>query len=355
MFVGGGFNVLIYTSGTTGRPKGVERRADPAAAHLTLAAVADVWGFGPDDVHLVAGPLYHTGPGSYAQVHLLIGATVVLMPRYDASEALALIERWRVTNSFMVPTHLSRILQLDEAERRRRDLSSVRHILHSAAPCPAHVKRGILEVFPPGVVTEFYGASESGFSRITAEEWLLKPGSVGRAWPGSELKVFDESGRECACGEIGLIYVRGPHMGFRYRNAEEKNRNAFRDGFFTAGDLGWLDEDGYLFIADRRTDLIISGGANIYPAEVESVLSAHPKVADVAVIGIPDEEMGKSVLAVVELRPEQSATAAELIDFCRRDLAHYKCPRRVEIVDSFPREPSGKVRKHELVARYAGG
>jgi long-chain acyl-CoA synthetase len=352
-FVGGGYNVLIYTSGTTGRPKGIERSSDPATAHLTLAGVADVWGFGPEDVHLVAGPLYHTGPGSYAQIHLLIGATVILMPRFDAADALALIERHRVTNSFMVPTHLSRILQLDPAERARRDLSSVRHILHSAAPCPAHVKRGVLDVFPRGAVTEFYGASESGFSRITAEEWLEKPGSVGRAWPGHELRIFDENGAPCPAGEVGLIYVRGPRMDFRYRNAEEKNRGAFRDGFFTAGDLGWLDEDGYLYIADRRTDLIISGGANIYPAEVEGVLSSHPKVADVAVIGIPDDEMGKSVLAVVELRPGESADQKELIDFCRRDLAHYKCPRRIEFVDSFPREPSGKVRKHELVARYA--
>jgi len=209
------------------------------------------------------------------------------MPRYDAAEALALIERHRVTNAFMVPTHFSRILQLEPAARRRFDLSSLRLVMHSAAPCPPHVKRGIMEVFPPGTVTEFYGASEGGFTRITAEEWQRKPGSVGTPWPGHEIRVLDEQGVALPPGEIGLIYVRAPRMTFRYRGAEEKTRGAFRDGCFTAGDLGWLDDDGYLFIADRRTDLIISGGANIYPAEVENALSAHPQVADVAVVASP--------------------------------------------------------------------
>jgi long-chain acyl-CoA synthetase len=351
-YVGSGFNVTIYTSGTTGRPKGILRAVDPANAHLSLANVARLWGFGSDDVHLVAGPLYHTGPASYAQVHLLVGATVILMQRYDAAEALRLIEKHRVTNSFMVPTHLSRILQLDAAEIQRHDLGSLRLVLHSAAPCAPHVKRGIMQVFPPGVVTEFYGASESGFSKITAEEWMRKPGSVGKPWPGHELRIVDEEGRACAAGEVGLIYVRGPNLDFRYRGAEEKNRAAFRDGFFTAGDLGWLDDDGYLYIADRRTDLILSGGANVYPAEVEGVLLAHPKVADAAVIGIPDDDMGKSVLAVVELRRGEKATGEELIAFARRELAHYKCPRRVEFVAELPREPQGKVRKHQLVEHY---
>ncbi|MFN8641435.1 MAG: AMP-binding protein [Candidatus Binatia bacterium] len=284
-------------------------------------------------------------------MHLLIGGTAVIMPHFDAAAALALIAGHRVTNAFMVPTHFSRILQLDPVERARHDLSSVRRILHSAAPCPAAVKRGILEVFPPGTVTEFYGASEGGFTRISAEEWLRKPGSVGTPWPGHEIHILDESGAELPRGAVGLIYVRAPGMAFAYRGADEKTRAAFRDGMFTAGDLGWLDDDGYLFIADRRTDLIITGGANVYPAEVEGVLAAHPDVADVAVIGLPDPEMGKSVVAVVELRPGATATAAALIAFARRDLSHYKCPRRVEIVPTLPREPQGKVRKRELVER----
>jgi long-chain acyl-CoA synthetase len=353
-FIGGGFNTMIYTSGTTGRPKGIERDMDPRVAHLSLLGLAVLWGFGADDVHLVAGPLYHTGPSSYGQVHLLIGATVVVMPRFDAAAALRLIDRHRVTTTFMVPTHFSRIVQLDPAARRRHDLSSLRLAMHSAAPCPPHVKRAIMEVFPPGTVTEFYGASEGGFSRITAEEWLRKPGSVGTPWPGHELRIMDDAGQPLPPGEIGTIYVRGPRLNFRYRGAEEKTRQAFRDGFFTAGDLGYLDADGYLFIADRRTDLIITGGANVYPAEVESVVLQHPAVADAAVIGLPDAEMGKSVVAVVELRPGQRAAAEDIIAFARRDLAHYKCPRRVEFVAELPREPQGKVRKHELVSRYAG-
>jgi long-chain acyl-CoA synthetase len=252
----------------------------------------------------------------------------------------------------MVPTHFVRIVQLDERERRRHDLSSVRLIMHSAAPCPPHVKRAIMAVFPPRTVVEFYGASEAGFAKISAEEWLAKPGSVGRPWPGHELRILDEDGRELPPGEVGLIYVRGPRMDFRYRGGEEKTRQAFRDGFFTAGDLGHLDGDGYLYIADRRVDLIITGGANVYPAEVEAVLLQHPAVADVAVVGIPDAEMGKSVLAVVELRPGARAAAEELIAFARSELAHYKCPRRIELVAELPREPQGKVRKHELAARY---
>ncbi len=345
----GGFNVMMYTSGTTGRPKGIERRVDPATAHLTLLGVAGLWGYDAEAVHLVTGPLYHTGPASYAQMHLLVGATVVLMSHFDARTALQLIERHRVTNTFMVPTHFTRILQLDEAERQRYDLSSVRLVLHSAAPCPVHVKRGILAVFPPGSVTEFYGASEGGFTKISAEEWLAKPGSVGRPWPGHKIKIFDEDGRTCAAAEVGLIYVKAPQMGFAYRGAAEKNRAAFREGYFTAGDLGYLDDDGFLFIADRRTDLIITGGANVYPAEVESVLLQHPQVADVAVIGVPDVDMGKSVVAVVEPRPGAQVSAEELIAFARRDLAHYKCPRRIEFVAQLPREPHGKIRKHELV------
>jgi long-chain acyl-CoA synthetase len=353
-FPGGGFNTMIYTSGTTGRPKGIDRSVDPATAHLTLQGIAALWGLTADDVHLVAGPLYHTGPSSYGQVHLLVGATVVMLPHYDPAAALRLIERHRVTTSFMVPTHFSRILLLDAAERRRHDLSSVRLIMHSAAPCPAHVKRGIMEVFPPGTVTEFYGSSEAGFSRITAEAWLRKPGSVGTAWPGHQLRILDESGRELPAGEIGLIYVRGPRLDFRYRGADEKTRQAFHDGCFTAGDLGYLDADGYLFIADRRTDLIITGGANVYPAEVEAVITQHPAVADAAVLGLPDADMGKSVLAVVELRPGMHASADDIIAFTRRDLAHYKCPRRVEFVAELPREPQGKVRKHALIAQYEG-
>ncbi len=352
-FIGGGFNALVYTSGTTGRPKGVDRDVDPARGHLQLLGIAQLWQLTPDDVHLVNGPLYHTAPSSYAQVHLLIGAQVVLMSHFDAAEALRLIEAYRVTNSFMVPTHFARILQIPADQRSRRDLSSLRFVLHSAAPCPPHIKRGIMEVMPPNTVTEFYGSSESGFTKITAEEWVKKPGSVGTPWPGHTVKILDDDGKECPPGKIGLIYVKSPVLNFHYRDAEAKNQAAFRDGYFTAGDLGYLDADGYLYIADRRTDLIISGGANIYPAEVEAVLMQHPAVADAAVVGIADADMGKAVLAVVELRVGSQASAAELLEHTRQELAHYKCPKRIELVAELPREPQGKVRKHELAQRYS--
>ncbi|MEW6267964.1 MAG: AMP-binding protein [Thermodesulfobacteriota bacterium] len=354
---GGGYNVLIYTSGTTGRPKGIVRAPlPPERVALQMLGVARMWGFGADDVHLVAGPVYHTAPGSGGQMHLSLGATIVIMPRFDAEECLRLIERHRVTNAQMVPAMFFRILGLPEEVRRRHDLSSVRKILHAAAPCPIAVKQRIMEVFPPGTVWEFYGASEGGGTRISPEEWLERPGSVGRPWPGLAVKVLDEDGRECAPREVGTIYLSlAQGAGFAYSGADGKTRAAFRGEFFTVGDMGWLDEDGYLYIADRKIDMIITGGANVYPAEVEQVLYRHPKVLDVAVIGVPDDEMGEAVKAIVELRPGEQATAQELIEFCRRDLAHYKCPKTVDLVAELPREPQGKVLKRELRERYWAG
>lgn len=348
----GGYNTMIYTSGTTGRPKGIERSIDPALAHLSMVGIANMWEIEPADVHLITGPLYHTAPSSYGQMHLLVGATSVLLTQFDAADALRAIERHRVTTTFMVPTHFNRIVQLPESVRRGTDVSSMRLVLHSAAACPMHVKRAIMEVFPPRSVIEFYGASEGGFTRISAEEWLQKPGSVGRPWPGVQVRILDDDGVECPSGQVGMIYGKTP-MTFQYRGAPEKTASVFRDGYFTAGDLGYLDDDGYLFIADRRTDLIISGGANIYPAEVEAALLQHPQVADAAVIGIPNADMGKSVLAIVEPRAGERIDQDELLAFVRRDLAHYKCPRRIELVAQLPREPQGKVRKHELIARYS--
>jgi long-chain acyl-CoA synthetase len=347
-FPGGGFNVLVYTSGTTGKPKGIERPFDPATAHEAMAGLAAMWGFAAGDVHLVCGPLYHTAPASYAQAHLWVGATVVLLPRFDPEEALRAIERYRVTTTFMVPTHFVRLLQLGAERLSAYDLSSLRLVLHAAAPCPVEVKRRILEVFPEDSVVEFYGASESGFTKVSAKEWRERPGTVGKAWPGHELRVYREDGSLCAPGEVGLVFVRAPHLSFRYRHADDKTAQAFRDGFFTAGDLGYLDEDGYLFLVDRRTDLILSGGANVYPAEVEEVLQQHPDVADAAVVGVPDAEMGKRVIAVVERRTGTAVGEEELIAFARARLADYKCPRRVVFVAALPREPTGKIRRHEL-------
>ncbi|HJR18530.1 MAG TPA: AMP-binding protein [Actinomycetota bacterium] len=345
-----------YTSGTTGAPKAI-RRPDPSReAYLaTATSYPQLAGLtGPDEVHLACGPLYHTAPCAFANFGLLLGHTVVLVEHFDAAAAMDLIERERVSWSHMVPINFVRILALPEAVRRGRDVSSVKRILHAAAPCPPDVKQRIIDLFPPDTVWEYYGMTEGLATLIPPDEWLRKPGSVGRAAQGIDLVILGDDGRELPAGEVGLVYV-SPMGGvrFEYGNAPEKTAQAWLGERYTVGDMGYLDEDGYLFLTDRKVDMIISGGANIYPAEVEAVLFRHPAVGDVAVIGIPDDEWGEAVLAVVE--PRAPVEAADLIAFCRENLAHYKCPRRVELVEKLPRDESGKVRKRELRDPYWAG
>jgi long-chain acyl-CoA synthetase len=340
-----------YTSGTTGRPKGIERpRPQPVKAPPPNPYAA-FWGFGRSDVHLLAGPAYHTAPGAYAQMHLVEGAAVVIMPHFGAEECLRLIERHRVTTSHMVPANFIRILELSDETRARFDLSSVRKILHSAAACPVAVKRRIMSVFPRGTIWEYYGASEGMGTIISPEEWERKPGSVGKPFPGLGIKIFDDRGEEAKPNVVGSIYLR-PARGYepKYLNAPEKTKDAYRDGYFTVGDLGWMDEDGYLYIADRRTDLILRGGVNVYPAEIESVLAEHPAVADAAVIGLPDERLGQIVHAIVELRPGMPSDEAALRSFLGERLADFKVPKTIELVEALPREPNGKIKKHLLVS-----
>jgi long-chain acyl-CoA synthetase len=315
-----------------------------------------MWGFRTDDVHLVVGPMYHTMPNAYAAQHLFVGATVVIMPRFDAEECLRLIARERVTTSSMVPAHFIRIIELPPESRAGHDLSSVRKILHAAAPCPPEVKRRIMQVFPPDTVWEFYGASEGPGTIISPSEWLRRPGSVGRPWPGVTVKVLGDDGRELPAGEVGTIYLStlGSRK-FSYHNAPEKTAAAFRGDFFTVGDMGWLDEDGYLYIADRRTDMVISGGVNIYPAEIEAALLTHPDVVDAAVFGIPDERWGESLHAVVEPRRGTSPRAESLRAWCRERLADYKTPRSVDLVAELPRDPNGKVLKRQLREPFWAG
>jgi long-chain acyl-CoA synthetase len=349
-----GYNIVIYTSGTTGRPKGVVHpHIDPGIGFAAQQAIVEMWGFRPDDVHLMVGPAYHTMPGAYVSQQLFVGATSVLMQKFDAEECLRLMASERVTTSAMVPAHFIRILELPPAVRARYDLASVRKIMHAAAPCPPDVKRRIMDVFPSGTVWEFYGATEGPGTIIGPEEWLAKPGSVGRPWPGVTVKVVDDAFRECAPGEVGTIYLSSRSGArFRYHNAEEKTAAAFRGDFFTVGDMGYLDADGYLFIADRKHDMVISGGVNIYPLEIEHVLVTHPEVVDVAVMGLPDPRWGEALLAVVE-RPKGSALAeAALQAWCRERIADYKVPRRVEFVDELPRDPNGKVLKRFLRERF---
>ena len=349
-FLGSQVIGMAYTSGTTGRPKGIIRSLPAPAREMGPNPLGLFWGFGPDDVHLLCGPAYHTAPGVYSQLHLTLGATVVIMQPFDAVRCLELIERERVTTSHMVPANFVRILDVDW---RRYDLSSVRKFLHAAAPCPPSLKRRIFEVFPSGTVWEYYGMSEGMGTVISPEEWLQKPGSVGRAFPGLDVKIVDDEGRTLPAGEIGTIRVSAiPGYQFGYHNAPDKTAAAWDGDYFTVGDMGWLDDDGYLFIADRRTDLVISGGVNIYPAEVEQAIAEHPDVLDVAVFGVPDERMGQTVHAVVELRSGSTCTPDELVASLLGTLADYKLPRSVEFVDLLPREPNGKIRKTELRDAY---
>ena len=335
-----------YTSGTTGRPKAVVRQdsAEGRAVRekMTVARLGPVAGSG--EVHLLAGVAYHTAPGAYATAALSMGHTVVITDHFDAEEALALVACHRVTWTQMAPIHLVRLVALPDDVLARYDLSSVKRVLHAGAPCPVDVKWKALALFPKGSVYEYYAATEGVGTECPEELWRRKPGTVGLPLPGVSIHVLDGDGVALASGEVGQVYIRNGSR-FEYEGAPEKTADTWRDDMFSVGDMGYLDEEGCLFLTDRTSHMIISGGANIYPAEVENVLYAHSAVGDVAVIGVPDDEFGEQVKAIVERR--SPVTGAELIEFCRSRLSHYKCPRSVDFVDVLPRDPNGKVRKRE--------
>jgi len=344
---------MLYTSGTTGRPKGVYR--PPVAAPPTATAVAADYRAG-ESVHLLTGPLYHAAPLSFSlAVPQAYGAAVVMMDGWQAERALQLIERQRVTHTHMVPTMFHRLLSLPESTRKRYDSSSLRFILHGAAPCPVPLKQAMLDWLGP-IVHEYYAATEGTGTYVDPLSWLSRPGTVGKSVPADHVKILDESGLELAPGQVGQVYLKRPEQGgFQYYKDASKTERAYRDRHFTLGDLGYLDRDGYLFLTDRSAHLIISGGVNIYPAEVEAVLLTHPAIADVGVIGVPNLEWGEEVKAVALLQPgcaKSAELAAELIEHCRARLAHYKCPRTVDFVDELPRHDNGKLYKHKLRESY---
>ena len=345
---------MLYTSGTTGRPKGVHR--DPSGS-ATVAQV-NLYGYseGSEDVHLCTGPLYHAAPLAFSlAAPLAFGVGVVLMDQWDPEEALRLIHTYRVTHSHMVPTMFHRLLALPGEVRESYDVSSLRFVIHGAAPCPVAVKQRLIEWIGP-VVVEYYAATEGLGTFVDSHAWLARPGTVGKPLVDEAVIVADEDGVALLPGEEGLVFLRAAGAArFAYYGDEEKTSAAFRGEYFTLGDVGYLDEDGYLFLTDRSSNLIISGGVNIYPAEVDAVLLEHESVADVAVIGVPNNEWGEEVKAVVELRAgrEPSAQLAdELLALCRERLAHYKCPRSVDFVGSLPREDTGKIYKRLLRDRY---
>jgi len=349
---------FFYSSGTTGRPKGIRRSHEfpPFGTGLPLDhLMALVFGFTPEARYLCPAPLYHAAPIGWAMGTQRSGGTVVLMPRFDAVQCLRAIERHKVTHAQFVPTHFVRLLKLPEAQRRAFDLSSLQLVIHAAAPCPADVKRQMIGWLGP-ILLEYYAGSEgNGITIIGSQEWLEHPGSVGKAL-GAVVHILGPDGEDLPPGEDGVIYFDGG--AFEYHNDPGKTAAAVNDkGWSTLGDIGRLDADGYLYLADRRTDLIISGGVNIYPAEVEEALVMHPAVADVAVIGVPDPEMGQSVLAVVQPAAgagtfDAGELAAELIAHCKSRLASFKCPKSVEFVTELPRLPTGKLLRRQLRERY---
>jgi acyl-CoA synthetase (AMP-forming)/AMP-acid ligase II len=345
---------MIYTAGTTGKPKGARRSAtDPAAVLPRLAALGCV---APDDVHLVAGPLYHSAPGGFALYAHALGQTVVVMPRFDAEEALRTIERHRCTTTFMAPILLKRLVDLPAETRGRYDVSSMRSIVVAAAPCPMRVKEAILAWFGP-VLHEFYGSTELGINTVLApRDMLRKPHSCGRAAPGVELAVLDDAGRPVPTGQPGELHVRrgeGVFDGY-YKNAAATAETAHGE-WLSVGDVAWMDAEGFVYVCDRKRDMIISGGVNIYPAEVEDVLHRHPAVEDAAVFGVPDAEWGERVHAALQLRPGAALTADEVTAFCRRHLADYKAPRAVSFHEALPRDTAGKLVKRLLREPYWAG
>ena len=342
-------SAISYTSGTTGKPKGAYRpRAVPADDVIRLIQAFELSG---SDTHLLAGPYYHSAPSFFVSLHTLLGAAIVVQPKYDAVEALQLIERHKITTTFMAPTLVQRLCDVPEEIFARYDISSLRSIILGGAPCPHILKVRASERFGE-CLWEFYGATETAVvTLLRPEDQLRKPGSCGTVGPGQEIRLLDAEGREVPEGEPGEMWARNPWLA-EYYNKPEATASNMRDGFFSVGDIAYRDSEGYYFICDRKIDMIISGGVNIYPAEIEAVLTAHPAVADVAVIGIPHEHWGESVQAVVELRPGASATDEELIAFCGERLADYKKPRGIAFVGELPRNPAGKLLKTAIRAPY---
>jgi long-chain acyl-CoA synthetase len=352
---------ISYSSGTTGQPKAVIRSAlarkiDPTAAANANKLFAHAFQFRPlTGVHLVSAGMHHGGCQGFYFGALHVGQALAILDKFDAEKTLATIDRHKVTTGYMVPTQFVRLLRLPQEVKDRYDHSSLEVVVHSAAPCPLEVKRQMLQWWGP-VIWETYGGMEGAATIAKPHRWLEKPGTVGRSVKGMTVRILDDEGNELPRNEVGGVYLEPDDgVSFSYKDDPELTASVTRGHAFTLGDVGYVDEDGYLFICDRAKDIIISGGVNIYPAEVEGVLTAHPAVADVAVLGVPDAEWGEQVKAIVELvdgaQPGDELTD-ELIAYCQEHLAHYKCPRTVDFRDHLPRTDTGKIFKRHLRDEY---
>jgi acyl-CoA synthetase (AMP-forming)/AMP-acid ligase II len=344
---------MIYTSGTTGKPKGARRtRTDP---NLVAALVAELR-YTPDDVHITTGPLYHSGPSAFSGLTHALGGTIVILPKFDPEQWLQLVDEHKVNTTFTAPTQLKRLVNVPAEIRKRYDTSSLRVVIANAAPVPFALKKQWIETFGEGHLFEVYGSTELGVDTIIKpEDQLRKPGSCGQPYGGIEIRLIREDGTDAPVGEPGVVWIRSPGIFDEYYKAPEKTDETMLDGdpaWRTVGDIAYRDDEGFYYICDRRSDMIISGGMNIYPAEIEAVLHSHPAVMDAGVFGIPSEEWGEQVHAVVQLKEGQLVTAQELEDLCRAHLAGYKVPRSFEFRDQLPRTESGKLSKKNLRDEY---
>jgi long-chain acyl-CoA synthetase len=355
---------MHYTSGTTGRPKGVKRalaQIDPDTSAELFSLLLGLFGIQQRDgnVHLSTSPNYHTAVTTFAGNALHSGHTVVIMDKWDPEEALRLIEKYGCTHTHMVPTQFKRLVQLPEDVQQKYDVSAMKWAIHAAAPCPVDLKKMMLDWWGP-VIWEYYGATEGGGTLASPEDWMKYPGTVGKTWPISELKITDDDGNAVPSGTPGTVWMKMmTGTDFEYKGDKAKTDSSHdADGFFTVGDVGYVNEDGFLFLCDRKSDMIIAGGVNIYPAEIEGEILGHPRVADVAVFGIPDDDMGEQIKAVVQaergVKPDD-ALRMSIMNHLRDRLGKYKWPRSIDFVDELPREPTGKLLKRKLRDPYWEG